>query len=108
MDERKFIAMTARMDGGRSIAARIGRKKYVSEMELIALCNFARIGLMSVFSELDGEAGTAAAMERELLKNAIQRQFSGETGLDGLNMLAECCTAILAGERFGKYIVERE
>jgi hypothetical protein len=41
MDTRKRIAMTARMDARRLDAEQIGKKQLVSEMELIALCNFA-------------------------------------------------------------------
>ena len=72
-------------------------------MELIALCNFARLGLLAVFSNLDGKAGDDAAAEMDALAELIRQKFSATD--DGLTILAECCAAILGGERLGRYIV---
>jgi hypothetical protein len=105
MDKQKHIAMTARMDGKRAIAGRIGRKRKVSEMELVALCTFARVGMMSVFSSLEGETGEMAYAELVRLTDAIEETFSEDGKADGLDRLAECCAALLGGERLGKYVV---
>jgi hypothetical protein len=104
MDERKRIAMTAHMDGLRSIAGRIGGKQKLSGMELVALCNFAQLGLLAVFSELDGENGEKATADLERLVDGIRRHLGTPGNLDGLERLAACCAAILGGDRLGKYV----
>lgn len=106
MDDRARIAMTARMDGKRAIAERIGQKHAVSDMELVALCNFARLGLLATFAGVDGEIGEQAERELDEHAEAIRGRFGREGQADGLTVLTECCAAILVGERLGKYVVK--
>jgi hypothetical protein len=104
--ERNMIAITARMDGARAVAARIGKGVKLSEMELIALANFARLGLLFVFSQLDGDAGDDAHARAQQHCEELRDTFESKPGQrDGLNHLTQCCTAMLGGERLGKYVV---
>lgn len=103
MDALKRVAMTARMEGESVVVRNIGKKRKVSEMELVALCNLAEFGLLSAFSELDGESGELAARERDRLKKTIHQAFSVD-GCDGFNKLSQACVAILRTPRFEKYI----
>ncbi len=103
MDEAKMVAITARMEGHCVVVKNIGKKVKVSEMELVTLCNFAELGLMSVFSELDGESGELAAQERNKLKEILRQAFNAD-GDDGLDRLSNACAAMLRSPRFEKYI----
>ena len=98
--------MDAVMDGDRVIAESIGKKKKVSEMELIVLCNFARVGLLSVFASLDEPTGSDAEQELERLLGAIREAFDDSGKRQGLLRLASSCAAILAGDKLGRYVVE--
>ena len=108
MNEREFVGMTARMDGERVIAKNIGGKRKVSEMELVAICTFARVGLLSVFSNLEGETGEQAESEMARLIEQIRIEFGADKNRDGLMLLATTCAAILGGERLGRYVVQAE
>jgi hypothetical protein len=107
-EKRKMLAMSAAMEGNAAIVRSIGAPKKVSEMELIVLCNFARIGLLSVFAELEGKAGDAADRELEQLIEAVRETFArkgcSDGRSDGLMRLSQSCAALLGGERFGKYV----
>jgi hypothetical protein len=104
-DEKKQqLRMTAHMDGQAAIARRIGPPVKVSAMELIALANLAELGVLTLFSKLDGEEGEMAAKELEDHIKAIRAAFGGE-GVDGLNRLTTTAVAMLRGERIGKYLV---
>ena len=107
MDEKSWIALTAHMEGQAVIVKNIGRKVKVSQMELVCLCNFAKLGLLSVFCELDDEEGYIAAEETDKLIQAIAEQFSNSKA-DGLTRLAQSCVAILGEGRLGKYVLETE
>jgi hypothetical protein len=103
-DKRKLLAMNARMEGEEVVLSGIGDKIKVSEMELICLVNFAEIGLMSLFANLDGPQGDEAAAELEKHVDGIRREFSKE-GSDGLNRLSQSTAALLRGSKFAKYLV---
>lgn len=104
MDEadRRHLAISARMEGLSAIARNIGKKRKVSEMELIALCTFAEIGMLHVF-ELTGATETAAAADdiRSIIEG-IRSRF-GESG--GLPNFVNCVGATLRNPRFSRYIV---
>ena len=103
MNDRKFVRLTAQMDGNRVVANNIGRKVEVSEMELLALCNFADVGLLTVFSSIEGPVGEDARDELEQTLAAINDQFGDQGQDNGVESLANCCVAILHGARLGKY-----
>lgn len=105
MDEKKMIQITAAMEGQSVVVKNIGRKVKVSQMELICLCNFAKLGLLGVFSELDGHAGFQAAEEIDLLRESIRRTFATKQNPDGLARLGQSCVAILSDLRLAQYII---
>jgi len=108
MTDRKYVAMTARMDGQRLIASKIGCKVKVSEMELVTLCNFAKLGMYSVLSSRDGGCDPRVAVNMDKLTNAIRCVFGNDENPDGLNVLTSLCAAIIYGERLGKYVLSGE
>ncbi|HEV7298711.1 MAG TPA: hypothetical protein VGN72_05040 [Tepidisphaeraceae bacterium] len=101
--KRMQLAMTAAMEGQQTVVANIGAKVEVSQMELVCLVNFAEVGLMSLFSALDGEAGAAAEADLERTLDAIRQEF-GKDGADGLNRLSQSTAALLRGEKFAQYL----
>jgi len=103
MDHNGFVALTARMDGERVVVGRIGAKVKVSQMELVVLTTFARIGMLSVFAGLDGKQGEDADAELDRQIEGVRAMFAG-TG-DGLAALTMSCAAMLGGERLGRYVV---
>jgi hypothetical protein len=104
-DERKNLALNAHMEGQQVILKSIGTQVKVSQMELICLVNFAEVGLMSLYSALDGEVGEQAEAELEKHLNAIRKVFSGKGGtVDGLNRLSCSTAALLRSPRFRKYL----
>ena len=104
--ERKFIALTARMEGESIVVRNIGKKIKVSEMELVVLCNFAEIGLLSLFSGLDGEVGDEAYIKMDSLLEEIRKTFANESNNDGLQRLSKSAVAmLLVQKRFRKYIL---
>lgn len=105
MDERKMIAMDAAMEGESTIIRNIGRKVKVSEMELIALCNVARLGCLSAFSALDGEVGERASAEMDCFLTDLQTFFEKDRKGNGVHRIVQSCVAMLGQERFNKYIV---
>lgn len=105
MNDPKMVRMTAAMEGESVIVRNIGRRRTVSEMELIVLCNFARLELLSEFAKLGGEVGTRAAANYDVIIKLIQETFSGGSKSDGLERLATSCAAILNQPRFKSYIV---
>jgi len=106
MDPNKMVAITAHMEGESVIVKNIGKKLKVSEMELMCLCTFAKLGLLETFSHLDGHAGYEAAHEMDLLKDAIRKQFGDEKRPNGLHRLGQSYAAILCQGRLEKYVVE--
>lgn len=106
MDKRR-LRTQARLDGVRSIAERTGKKVEVSEMELIALCNMANLGLYSMFARMDGKHGDSAAKDLEEMVSAARSHFGQGTSMDGLSKLCETIAALLEGDRFGKYTIGR-
>lgn len=108
MDEKKMIEITAAMEGQSVVVKNIGRKVKVSQMELVCLCNFAKLGLLGVFSELDGHSGFQAAEEIDLLREAIRRTFATQQNPDGLSRLGQSCVAILSNLRMERYIIPVE
>jgi hypothetical protein len=103
-EQRRMIAVTARMEGNAAVVANIGKKILVSEMELICLTNFAEIGLLSIFASLDGEAGEAADADLDGALDAVRRGFARDTADDGLMRLSTSTAALLRGTKFSKYI----
>ena len=105
MDEEKcqMLRMTAQMDGEAAIVANIGKKVQVSEMELICLANFAEIGLMCVFSEIDGKTGEEAQASLDAHIDRVREKFSRKGRGDGLTRLSQTATAMLRG-KFFKYV----
>ena len=102
---KKMLRVTAEMEGQSVIVRNLGRKVKLSQMELICLCNFAKLGLLDVFSELDGHAGHQAAAEIDLLREAIRRTFANKVNPDGLARLGQSCVAILSEPRLARYII---
>lgn len=107
MDKKRMLAITAAMEGQQTVLRNIGKKVKVSQMELICLCTFAEIGIMSVFSELEGEAGEKAAAELDALMDAIRKHFAAH-GQDGLNRLMRSTVALLRSPKFHQYIPTTE
>jgi len=105
MDERKMIQMTAAMEGQATVIKNLGRKHMVSEMELICLCNFANLGLLEVFRELEGQTGYKASLEIDQLRESIRRTFATKQNPDGLARLAQSCTAILCEHHLSQWII---
>jgi hypothetical protein len=108
ISDERMVALTAQMEGEAIIVRTIGRKIKVSQMELVALCNFAQLGLLHTFSQLDGEAGAAAATEIDDLEEAIRKAFARRDNADGLARLAQGTVAILGEARLGKYLVRTD
>lgn len=91
------------MDGQQVIVANIGKQVSVSQMELICLVNFAAVGLMSIFSILDGQCGEEAQKSLDEQINRIRKEF-GRDGADGLNRLSASTVAMLRSPKFTQYI----
>jgi hypothetical protein len=106
MNDRKELAIAAHMDGELVIVANIGKKVKVSQMELICLVSFAEIGLLSLFSSLDGETGAQAEADLEEHLDAIRKTFSAK-GVDGLNRLTTSAAALLRRKKFGQYLPQK-
>lgn len=106
MDKWEKIAMDAAMEGEAVVVRNIGRTVKVSEMEMIILCNLARLACMDELIAVQGEsdgAAAAAAMRQEITA-AIQDLFrKGE--VDGLSRLVQSCVAMLGQDRFAKWLV---
>ena len=105
MDEREMLALTAHMEGESVVVKNIGQKVKVSQMELICLCRFAKLGLLEVFSHLEGESGYLAAEAIDQLTEAIRKRFANERNRDGMARLSQSCVAILSEDRLGQYAV---
>ncbi len=103
-DDFEMVRITAAMEGEAVIMANIGRKVSVSEGELVALCNFAKLGLWAVLSGLDGPTGDAAELGMATLIEAISEEF-GSRGQDGLSKLAGSVAAILGQSRLKHYVI---
>lgn len=105
-EQKNLLRMNAVMDGAQSVVARIGSKVEVSQMELICLTNFAEVGLMYLFSLLEGKSGVAAEAELEKHLDAIREEFKNSpTDDNGLTRLSQSTVAMLRSEKFGKYLV---
>lgn len=104
-EQKKMLAMAAHMDREQAIARDIGKTVGISQMELIALVNFAEIGVMSIFSGIEGEEGEDAERELEEHLDAIRREF-GRNDDSGLSRLMQTTAALLRG-RFQKYLTPR-
>lgn len=100
-----MVSIQAHMDGQQVVVRNIGKKVKVSEMELIIFCNFTKLAILEIFSELDGQEGLLAREEAQFLKAAINRDFS-KKGNDGLSRLANSAVAMVTGERFSRYVVD--
>lgn len=100
-NDPKYVAMTALMDGERVHVANIGRKVKVSEMELIILVNLARVGTLTVFANLDGATGEDAQRALDKHIDNIRHAFPSK---DGLHAFVKSATAMLGGERLGKFL----
>ena len=100
--DKKMARMTAAMGGEEVIVANIGKKVKLSQMELICLVNFAEVGLMSVFSSLEGKNGEEAEASLDEHIERIRKEF-GKDGRDGLNRLATSTAALLRG-KFASYV----
>lgn len=105
MNDRKKIAMDAHMEGQATIARSIGGKIKISVMEAVVLVNFAEIGLLSVFTSLDGATGASAEEELGKLLDSIRATFGSDGKLNGLERLTETAAAMLRSERFFKFLV---
>lgn len=102
--QQKALAISARMEGEEAVLRSIGKKRKVSEMELVTLCTFAQIGLLSVFSGLDDQVGRDASKQYESLIEHVRVEFGSAGDPNGLNRLATSLAAILGGERLGRYV----
>lgn len=105
-DEKWMLSMDASMEGLQTMMRNHGGMVKVSRMELIVLCNLAEIGLLSMFAELDGAEGEAAAADLEQHLAAVRRAFDKD-GQGGLNRLNTNAAALLRG-RFRQYLVGLE
>ena len=103
-EEKRAVAMSARMDGDAAVARSLGKKVEVSEMELVAICSMANLGCLSIFAALDGDVGAAADAEMEATLAAIREHFLKDEG-DGLKKAVQACVAILGQERLGQYVI---
>jgi hypothetical protein len=103
-ETKKMLAMTAHMEGQEVVIAKIGKAVSVSEMELICLANFAEIGIMSLFSELDGKPGEDAQEMLNQHLDRIRKDFASRGGHDGLDRLSQGTAALLRGNKFFGYI----
>ncbi len=103
--EKKMVGLTAHMEGQSVVVKNIGKMKKVSQMELICLCNFAKIGLFSLFAELEGEVGQEASAALDTLKRLIKDEFGNDGNPDGLDRLGQSTAAILGQDRLGQYVV---
>lgn len=106
MDKREKIVMDAAMEGEAVVVRNIGGMVKVSEMEIIILCNLARIACMDELIAVQGESDGAAAAEamRQEIVEEIQDLFrTGE--VDGLSRLVQSCVAMLNHDRFAKWLV---
>jgi len=106
MSDNNDIAINAILEGESVVIKNIGNKVKVSQMELMILCNLARLACLMIFSELDGKIGEEAKEETELFIAQIKKQFANETCEDGLHRFIQSCTAILGQDRLGKYIID--
>jgi hypothetical protein len=98
LNERKKIAMDAHMDGQRVIARNIGRRRKLSEMELIVLCSWAKVGLYGHLAEtIDGPLAEQAAECRREILAAVDADF-------GLAALAQSCAAMLHDGPLATYV----
>lgn len=104
----KFIALTAQMEDKAVVARNIGRKVKVSEMELIILCTFAELSMLSLYSSLDGEVGEKARVKFDRLIEAIRSTYQKNGDRKGLQRLSSSCAALLRSDRFFGYITEHE
>ncbi|KKN74446.1 hypothetical protein LCGC14_0390660 [marine sediment metagenome] len=106
-EERKMVAIGAQLEGLSVSTKNIGKKIVVSEMELIILCSFAKLGFLSDMSEHEDEVGLACKDEKDNLIKAIREAFSDEE-VDGMNRLSQGLVAILTSERYEKYVLVTE
>jgi hypothetical protein len=106
-DKAKAIALTAAMEGEQVVARNIGSQVTLSEMELIVLVNFAEIGVLSLFSDLEGGAGKDSKQMLQEHLAAIRAEFTSDRA-DGLDKLNGTCVALLRSERFMKYLVSTD
>lgn len=116
-EQNRFISIRAQLEGQAVIAAKLGEKIKISQMELVCLCNFAWLGVtQTLFLEVsgddcDGDKGLLnicsleeARKEIYLMIESIREQFGNDAG-DGLNRLAQTTTGLLHSEKFAKYLV---
>lgn len=102
-EAKKMLRMTAEMEGLAAIVKGIGEEISLSQMELICLVNFAEVGVMSMFAEMDGPSGDDAAKRLALHLDRIREEF-GKDGRDGLMRLLTSTVAMLRGRRFSRYL----
>lgn len=109
MNERQRLRMDAHMEGQQTIARNIGKKVLVSQMELVALCTFAEIGTLFLFSQIDGETGEAAEKVLQETIDTVRREFANDPDKsNGLSLLQTTCVALLRSERYHKYVTRPE
>jgi len=105
LDESTIVAMTAALEGQSTELKNAGSKIKVSSMELFTLCNLANLGILSVFCDLEGQAGFDAAMEIDAFMCLVRERLANEKSADGVGRLCQAGVAILAQPRLGKYVL---
>ncbi len=107
MDEKDFQRIQAVMDRESTVVRNRGKKIEVSEMELVILCNLARLNCMDQMAMglTDDDLIAEIEEQAESLIVAIRTRFSTEQQPDGLQKLMQSCVAILQEERLSQYLV---
>jgi hypothetical protein len=101
MEEKRRIAIGAALEGESMSLKNSGKKTKVSDLELFVLCNLARIGFLSMFSDLDGEIGQRSQEELVDFLTAIQRVFD-------VNKLLQSGVALIHAGRFEKWVIPND
>lgn len=105
-DRKKYLRITAQMEGQSVIVGGIGKKIELSEMEIICLVNLAQLGILSVFAQLDGTNGEEAVEELNDHLDVIRKVFSRGDNGDGLDRLMHSTLALITVGRLAKYVAD--
>ena len=103
-EEKKLVAIGARVEGDAAVARRLGDKVEVSEMELIILTSMAYYGAISVLVESEVSDIHEAQELKAELQEAIESKF-GHKGELGMGKVVQTVVGMVTQERLGQYLV---
>lgn len=102
-------AVAAAMEGACVVLRNIGKKVTVSEMELVILCNMARLACLEDFARtMDGELLIEVIAVLARYRASLKQCFASPENPDGLHRIMQSCAAMLGEERLGRYVVNDE